>query len=148
MEMANTMVLPAGFAVIAEEELTYIDGGAESGLWANWSFKNFIHGFTLALGSATFTACANFILTRIPAVGLGGAFTAAGTAFAALSAGQYVMFGVCAAAAAYTFWYEVNVVYNVLESIYYTIFPKKEEEEDPAAVAAEPAVNGLRMLAA
>lgn len=147
MEMANAIVMPAGFAVVAQEELTYIDGGAETGLWANWSFSNFIHGFTIALGSATLTTCANYILTRIPTVGLGGAFAAAGTAFAGLSAGQYVMFGICAAAAVYTFWYEVNVIYNVLESIYYTIFPKKKEAEEEQAVA-EPAVNGLCMLAA
>lgn len=147
MEMANTLVMPAGFAVVAQEELTYIDGGAESGLWANWNLSNFIHGFTLALGSSTLTACTNFILTRIPAIGLGGAFAAAGTAFTGLAAGQYVMFSICAAAAAYTIWYEFTLVYNTLESLYYKIFPKKEEQEEETAVV-DPVTNGFHMLAA
>ncbi len=147
MEKSNCMVMPAEFAVLTQEELTYIDGGAETGLWANWSFSSFIHGFTLALGSATMTACANYILTRIPTVGLDGAFAAAGTAFAGLSVGQYAMFGICAAAAAYTFLYEFILVYNTLESLYYAIFPKTTEEEQTAATL-EPAVNGFSLAAA
>lgn len=129
MCLANTITMPAGFSVIEADELTYLDGGAESGLWANWSFPNFIHGFTLALGSATFSAAASYILAKIPVVGIGGAFSAAGAAIAGFSVGQYAMLGICAAAAAYTFWYQVKLVYGTLEYIYYTIFPKKETTE-------------------
>lgn len=144
--MVNTIEMPAGYSFIQEEELTYIDGGAETGIWRNWSFANFIHGFTLALGSASLTAGTNFILNGIAGgLTLGGAFGAAGTAVAALTMGQHVLLGICAATAAYTIWYEVTTIYRALESIWYRIFPKKEEltEEEE-----NPATNGLRLAIA
>lgn len=143
--MVNAISMPAGFAVIEEEELTYIDGGAETGIWRNWSFSNFIHGFTLALGSASITAGTNFILNGITAgLTLGGAFGAAGTAIAALTMGQHVLLGVCATAAVYTIWYEVTTIYRTLESLWYRIFPKQET----VAEEEETAVNGLRLAIA
>lgn len=145
MRLENTITMPAGFSVIAEEELTYLDGGAETGIWRNWDFVSFLHGLTLALGSASLTAGTNFILSGITAgATLGGAFAAAGTAVAGFTVGQYVLFGVCAATAAYTIYYEFVKIYRAVESIWYSIFPKAEtvEEEEEAMT------NGLRLAIA
>lgn len=142
MEMTTALSMPAAFAVIEADELTYLDGGAETGIWRDWSFPNFVHGFVLALGSASITAGSNYILQLLPSQGLGGAFSSAGSRFMAFSSGQKVLFAACAAAAAYTIWYEVRLIYNTLESIYYTIFPRQQAEE-PAPVA-----DGLSLAAA
>lgn len=125
--MVNTLTMPSGFAVIQEDELTYIDGGAETGIWRDWSFVNFLHGFTLALGSASITAGTNFILKGLAdGLTLGAAFGAAGTAIASFSGIQYALFGLCVATAAYTIYYEFMTIYRALSSIYYRIFPKAE----------------------
>lgn len=137
MQLVNTLDMPATFSLIEENELTYLDGGAETGIWHNWNFLNFLHGATLALGSASITAGTNFILAGLAdGLTLGGALGAAGTAIAAFSGVQYALLGVCVATAAYTIYYEFMTIYRAVSSIYYRIFPKKdpaEQEEEEIA---------------
>lgn len=146
MQTATTLAMPSVFAPVAEEELVYLDGGAETGIWRNWDFSSFLHGVTLALGSASITAGTNFILNSITAGStLGGALSAAGSAIAAFSGIQYVLLGVCAATAAYTIYYEFMTIYLTLESLWYRIFPKEETQEESAEAVV---TNGLHLAIA
>lgn len=143
MQTITTLAMPSIFVPVADEELVYLDGGAETGIWRNWDFSSFLHGFTLALGSASITAGTNFILTSITAgATLGGALSAAGAAVAAFSGVQYALLGVCVATAAYTIYYEFMTVYLTLESLWYRIFPKKEPQEESAEAVV---TNGLHL---
>jgi hypothetical protein len=133
------MIMPASFAVIEEEELSYLDGG--KGLWDNWSIDTFLRGFTISLGSACITAGTTFLLNQITATGsIAGGFAAVATTVAGFSAGQYVLLGMCTAAAVYTFVYQAKQIYDSCMSLYHTYVSLMNSIEQESAEAE---TNGL-----
>jgi hypothetical protein len=134
METTVTLVLPAHCALLAADELTYLDGGALHGLWNDWDPFTFINSFAIYLGSSTITACTSYLIEKHKATGsLSAAFGAAFSAVGKRSLGQKVLLSACGAAAIYAFAYETVVIYSTLSSLYYTIFPRESSEDSDSS---------------